>query len=107
MSTAAITSPTLTDSMPRSRKRREAASNALLRVRAVASRDRRTRTSIKAELLAQRAVEDALGQIAAQAREQANAFAHRVAQPRLLGRRCLQHRFRHDRRIFAGDDSLS
>src|SRR6184192_2948174 len=103
MPRVAITSATLTASMPRSRKSSEATSTAVRRVWAASSRDRRTRRflRIEAELLAEGAVEDACGQVAAQPSQRAGALAHRVAQARFPGGSRLEHCLGHDLRIVA------
>src|SRR5438874_2095103 len=109
MPTRAITSPTLTGSMPRSRKSCAAASTALRRVRAVSSRDRRMRGSldVEPELLAERAVENARRHEPAQPREQAGAPARRIAQARLACRGGSDHRLRDQRWIVAGVRALA
>src|SRR5690348_16572526 len=104
MPTPAITSPTLTGSMPRSRKSCAAAFTAPRRVRAVSSRDRRMRSSLDVEpvLLAERPVEHARRHEPAQPREQAGAPAHRIAQARLASRRRFDHRLGDEGWIVAG-----
>src|ERR1041385_3744650 len=94
MPTLAITSPTLTESMPRWRKSCVAASTALRRVRAVSSRERRMSSSLDVQpvLLAQGAVENARRHEAAQAREQAGAPSRWIAQARLASGGRLDHR---------------
>src|SRR5438128_11576802 len=106
MPSVAITSPTLTSSMPRSRKSPDAARTAFRRVRAASSRERRTVPSrrVEPELLAERAVEDARRQVSAQPRQQARALARGVAQAWLFRGGRLEHHLRHDLRILAAVD---
>src|SRR5256885_2821649 len=103
MPSSAMTSFTEAASMPRSRKSREAACTAAVRVRAVSSRDRRTLCSrlLEPEVFAERAVEDARRQISAQAHEQASAPPGRVTEARLFGGRGFQHRLGNDLRFVA------
>src|SRR5439155_18949841 len=103
MPSSAMTSFTEAASMPRSRKSREAACTAAVRVRAVSSRDRRMLCSrvVEPELFAERTIENACWQIPAQPPQEACAAARRVTQARLFGSRGFQHRLRHHLRFVA------
>src|SRR5438552_12529590 len=105
----AITSPTLAESMPRSRKSCAAASTALRRVRAASSRDRRMPISqdVESVLLAERAVENARGHEPAQPREQPGALSRRIAQAWLPSGGGFDHRFGYHGRIVAGVQAVA